>query len=123
AFQMLEQHEAEHLLRLCEEQIDGYANPDTPVGDGDLELLAESLCGLGFFVEAMQQQRADGRRLIAPLLAKRLGQAAEGDRAAETAEDDVEGLRRGSPNLVAKLRRAPADAAARAALTAKLKDL
>ena len=60
AFQMLEQDDADQLLRLCEEQIDSYANPDTPVGDEDLELLAESLCGLGFFVEALQQQRADG---------------------------------------------------------------
>jgi len=124
AFQMLEQHEAEHLLRLCEEQIDSYANPDTPVGDGDLELLAESLCGLGFFVEAMQQQRADGRRLIAPLLAKRLGEAPSAeDRATETAEEAVEDLRGVLPKLVAEIRRAPADAAARAALTAKLKDL
>jgi chemosensory pili system protein ChpA (sensor histidine kinase/response regulator) len=124
AFQMLEQHEAEHLLRLCEDQIDSYANPDTPVGDGDLELLAESLCGLGFFVEAMQQQRADGRRLIAPLLAKRLGEAPSAeDRATETAEEAVEDLRGVLPKLVAEIRRAPADAAARAALTAKLKDL
>ena len=53
AFQMLEQEAAHHLLRLCEEQIDSYANPETTVGAEDLELLAESLCGLGFFVEAL----------------------------------------------------------------------
>ena len=78
AFQILEQDAADHLLRLCEEQIDSYANPDTPVGEEDLALLAESLCGLGFFVEALQQQRAESGRIIAPLLAKRLGEAHAG---------------------------------------------
>ena len=124
AFQMLEQDAADHLLRLCEEQIDSYANPDTPVGEKDLELLAESLCGLGFFVEALQQQRSDSRRFIAPLLAKRLGEPPpEEELAVETVEDAVEDLRAMLPKLVIEIRRAPADPAARAALTAKLKDL
>ena len=116
AFQMLEQYDADRLLRLCEEQIDSYANPDTPVGEADLELLAESLCGLGFFVEALQQQRPDGQRLIAPLLALRLGEVpAAADRATETVEDAVEDLRGVLPTLVAEIRRTPANAAARAA--------
>ena len=122
---MLEQDDADRLLGLCQEQIESYANPETPVGDGDLELLAESLSGLGFFVEALEQQRSDRQRLIAPLLAKRLGEApvAEPDADAETVEDAVEDLRGLLPQLVAEIRRAPADAAARAVLTAKLRDL
>jgi hypothetical protein len=125
ALRMLEQDDAERLLGLCQGQIDSYANPDTPVGDEDLELLAESLSGLGFFVEAFEQQRPNRQRLIAPLLAKRLGEAppALGDGGAETVEDAVEDLRSALPTLVAEIRRAPADAAARAELTAKLKDL
>ena len=91
----------------------------------DLELLAESLSALGFFVEALEQQRSDRKRLIAPLLARHLGEApeAQDDGAAETVEDAVEDLRGLLPMLVAEIRRAPADAAARAVLTAKLKDL
>ena len=124
AFQMLEQHSADHLLRLCEEQIVSYANPDTPVLEQDLDILAESLCGLGFFVEALQQQRVDSARIVAPLLAKRLGEAPpEDELGGETFEDAVEDLRALLPKLVIEIRRAPADAAARAALTAKLKDL
>ena len=46
-----------------------YANPDAPVGNEDLELLAESLSGLGFYIEAVEQQRPDRDRLIAPLIA------------------------------------------------------
>jgi chemosensory pili system protein ChpA (sensor histidine kinase/response regulator) len=124
AFQMLEQEAAHHLLKLCEEQIDSYANPETAVGAEDLELLAESLCGLGFFVEALQQQRADASRIVAPLLAKRLGEVPPAaEPATETFEDAVEDLRAILPKLVIEVRRAPADPAARAALTAKLKDL
>ena len=41
----------------------------------DLEILAESLSGLGFYIEAVEQQRPDRERLIAPLIAKRLGEA------------------------------------------------
>ena len=125
ALRMLEQDDAERLLGLCQGQIDSYANPDTPVGDEDLELLAESLSGLGFFIEAFEQQRPNRQRLIAPLLAKRLGEAppALADGGAETVEDAVEDLRSALPMLVAEIRRAPADATARAELTAKLKDL
>ena len=125
ALRMLEQDDAERLLGLCEARIESYANPDTSVDEGDLELLAESLSVLGFFVEALEQQRSDRKRLIAPLLARHLGETPEAhdDGAAETVEDAVEDLRGLLPLLVAEIRRAPADPAARAVLAAKLKDL
>ena len=73
ALRMLGLDAAERLLGLCQAQIETYADPATPVDDVDLELLAESLSGLGFYVEAVEQQRPERERLIAPLLAKRLG--------------------------------------------------
>src|SRR6185369_1352009 len=75
ALRMLEQDDAERLLQLCQTQIESYANPQTPIDEEGLELLAESLSALGFFVEALEQQRSDRKRLIAPLLAKHLGEA------------------------------------------------
>ena len=122
---MLAQDDAERLLGLCQEQIDSYGNPDAEIDGEDLELLAESLSGLGFYVEAMEQQRPDRQRLIAPLLAKRLGEAAAAqfDRHAETVEQAVEELRNALPALVAEVHRAPADAAARDLLKARLDDL
>ena len=121
ALRMLEQDDAERLLGLCEAQIESYAKSDTPVDEEDLELLAESLSALGFFVEALEQQRPDRQRLIVPLLARHLGEApaVQDDAAAETVEDAVEDLRGMLPLLLAEIRRAPADAAARAALTAR----
>ena len=72
---MLGLDDAGRLLELCQQQIDTYADPEAPVNNDDLELLAESLSGLGFYIEAVEQQRPDRDRLIAPLLAKRLGEA------------------------------------------------
>ena len=74
ALRILGLDEADRLLELCQQQIETYADPATVVSNDDLELLAESLSGLGFYIEAVEQQRPDRDRLIAPLIAKRLGE-------------------------------------------------
>ncbi len=125
ALTMLGQDDAERLLGLCQDQIDSYANPDASIDGEDLELLAESLSGLGFYIEALEQRRPDRQRLIAPLLAKRLGEAPapQLDRHAETVEHAVEQLRNALPALVAEVHRAPSDASARKLLKARLSEL
>ena len=45
ALRILGLAEADRLLELCEQQIATYADPDAPVSNDDLELLAESLSG------------------------------------------------------------------------------
>jgi chemosensory pili system protein ChpA (sensor histidine kinase/response regulator) len=124
ALRILGLEEAERLLALCHEQIERYADPETPVSNDDLEMLAESLSGLGFYIEAVEQQRPDRERLITPLIAKRLGEtlkpvAVESD----SVEKAVEELRAALPSLVAEVRAAPADAAAREDLKRKLAGL
>ena len=124
ALQVLGLPEADRLLAMCQEQIERYATTDDPVADEDLELLAESLSGLGFFVEAVEQQRPDRDRLIAPLIARRLGEApppAAVD--TESVEDAVAELRAQLPQLAAEMHRAPADAVAHDALRRKLTGL
>ena len=69
ALAILGLEDAERLLASCQEQIELYANPETAVNNDDLESLAEALSGLGFYIEAVEQQRPDRERLIAPLLA------------------------------------------------------
>ncbi len=125
ALKMLGLADAERLLGLCEQQIETYANPESQVGNDELELLAESLSGLGFYVEAVEQQRPDRDRLIAPLLAKRLGEApkAVGIDHGDTVEAAVVELRSALPSLVAEVHAAPADSGARSALRSKLENL
>jgi len=125
ALRILGLDDAERLLGLCEAQIDTYANPETEVPNEDLELLAEALSGLGFYIEAVEQQRPDRERLIAPLLAKRLGEAPKqaADDHADSVEAAVRELRNALPKLVDEIRHAPADFAIRESLRAKLASL
>ncbi|HET8832750.1 MAG TPA: Hpt domain-containing protein, partial [Casimicrobiaceae bacterium] len=124
ALRMLELDDADRLLALCQTQIEAYANPDTQVDEEGLELLAESLSGLGFYVDAVLHQRPDRDRIIAPLIAKRLGEAPQPVAAPpQSVEDSVAELRAALPRIVADVRNAPSDAAARAELRGKLASL
>ncbi len=100
ALKMLGLDRAEQLLAVCQKQIDDYALPDTAVRSDELEMLAESLSGLGFYIEAVEQQRPDRERLIAPILEQRLGLAA---RSAATA--GAKPLKWASPRCVRRCRR------------------
>jgi len=124
ALMMMGQDDAGQLLALCQAQIERYATTEDPIDDDDLDLLAESLSGLGFFIEALEQQRPDRDRLIAPLIARRLGEApAPAPAEADSVEDAVAVLRAQLPQLVAEAERAPADAAAHEELKQKLAGL
>src|SRR5439155_22402725 len=124
ALKMLGLDRAEQLLALCKQQIEEYAKPETPVENDDLELLAESLSGLGFYIEAVEQQRPDRERLIEPILAQRLGTpltpyADEPD----TVEEAVAELKASLPETMAALQRSPGEASVRERLAAELTTL
>ncbi|HVF64087.1 MAG TPA: Hpt domain-containing protein [Casimicrobiaceae bacterium] len=124
ALTILNLPDAERLLAMCQAQIETYADPDTPVDNDDLELLAESLSGLGFYIEAVEQQRPERERLIAPLIAKRMGEAAKPlVEERDSVERAVDELRAKLPSLVDQVHRAPSDEAARASLREKLSAL
>ena len=74
ALRMLGLDDADRLLGLCEEQIKAFANPATEIPNEDLEMLAESLAGLGFYIDAIEQQLPDADYLIASLLDERMGE-------------------------------------------------
>ncbi|MEP7274708.1 MAG: Hpt domain-containing protein [Betaproteobacteria bacterium] len=124
ALQMLGQYDADRLLAMCQEQIERYATTDVAIGSDDLDLLAESLSGLGFFIEALEQQRPDRDRLIAPLIARRQGEApAVAVVETDSVEHAVAALRAELPALVAQAQSAPADGAAREELKVTLAGL
>ena len=124
ALKMLGLDSAERLLELCQQQIDEYAKPDVEVHNDDLEMLAESLSGLGFYIEAVEQQRPDRDRLITPLLDRRLGVAPSAPAAEpETVESAVVDLRSALPEIFAAYQSAPGDLAARDRLSADLTTL
>ena len=121
ALRILGLDEAERLLGMCQEQIEAYADAETPVSNDDLELLAESLSGLGFYIEAVEHERPDRDRLIAPLIARRMG--IEPEPVAElhdSVESAVAELRAQLPAIVEEMHAAPAGASARESLRRKL---
>ncbi|HTS21668.1 MAG TPA: Hpt domain-containing protein [Casimicrobiaceae bacterium] len=121
ALKMLGLDHAGELLALCQQQIEEYAKPDTPVAGEGLELLAESLSGLGFYIEAVEQQRPDRERLIEPLLAKRLGTAAPAPiEEPDTVEEAVEELKASLPATIAALQRSAGEASVRERLAQDL---
>jgi chemosensory pili system protein ChpA (sensor histidine kinase/response regulator) len=124
ALRILGLDHAEQLLALCQQQIDEYAKPETAVANEDLELLAEALSGLGFYIEAVEQQRPDRERLIEPLLAKRLGTPAKmrvDDQ--DTVEAAVADLKAALPATLAALQRAPDEPSVRERLAQELTTL
>src|SRR5437773_4416211 len=124
ALKMLGLEHAEQLLTLCQQQIDQYAQPDARVADEDLELLAESLSGLGFYIEAVEQQRPDRDRLIEPLMAKRLGVPAKPHvDEHDTVEAAVKDLKTALPATLAAFQRSPGNASVRERLEAELTTL
>jgi chemosensory pili system protein ChpA (sensor histidine kinase/response regulator) len=124
ALRILGLEHAEQLLALCQQQIDEYAKPETAVADEDLELLAEALSGLGFYIEAVEQQRPDRERLIEPLLARRLGAPVKSHvETADTVEDAVADLKAALPATLAAFQRAPDEPSVRERLAAELTTL
>jgi chemosensory pili system protein ChpA (sensor histidine kinase/response regulator) len=124
ALKMLGLDRAGELLSLCQQQIEEYAQPDAAVASEGLELLAESLSGLGFYIEAVEQQRPDRERLIEPLLAQRLGTpVAAPAEESETVEEAVEELKASLPATIAALQRSSGEASVRERLAADLTTL
>jgi chemosensory pili system protein ChpA (sensor histidine kinase/response regulator) len=124
ALQILGLDHAEQLLALCQQRIDEYTNPETPVVDEDLERLAEALSGLGFYIEAVEQQRPDRERLIDPLLAGRLGEPPKPRKdERDTVEAAVADLKAALPATLAAFQRSPGEASVRERLSAELTTL
>ncbi len=124
ALQMLGLGEAGELLQMCQKQIDAYA-AGAPANNEELELLAEALSGLGFYIEAVEQQRPDAARLLDPLMRRRLGldvlHSAEAP--ATSIEATIEATREDLPALLDRFRASPQDPALHAELNNTLQAL
>jgi chemosensory pili system protein ChpA (sensor histidine kinase/response regulator) len=121
ALRMLGLDKAGQLLAHCQGQIEQYAGADLPVVNEDLESLAESLSGFGFYLEAVSQQRSESEAMIARLLRKRLGQVEEPLPGPEdTVEASLKDQREQLTPLLDALQQQPDDHGARSELKQQL---
>ena len=68
ALSILELERAADLLNACQGLIDKFVDPDQAPVARDMELVAEGLSSLGFYIEAIQHGRADAFEIIAPVI-------------------------------------------------------
>jgi len=88
ALNILELERAADLLKACQLLIHGFADPDRAIEQHELELVADGLSSLGFYIEAVQHGRNDAYSLIGQVLKRCPGfraRAAEPEIAAEPA--------------------------------------
>ncbi|MBT9612402.1 MAG: Hpt domain-containing protein [Burkholderiales bacterium] len=68
ALQILELERAADLLNACQRIIDKFTDANYQPEQRDLELVAEGLSSLGFYIEAVQHGRNDAFNIIAPVI-------------------------------------------------------
>ena len=71
ALNILELERASDLLRACQGVINKFGQPDYETNQREMELVAEGLSSLGFYIEAVQHGRVGAYDIIEPVL-KRL---------------------------------------------------
>ena len=68
ALRILELERAAELLKACQAIITQFADPDYQPEQSELELVAEGLSSLGFYVEAVQHGKGDAFEILAPVI-------------------------------------------------------
>ncbi|WP_018151334.1 hybrid sensor histidine kinase/response regulator [Leeia oryzae] len=68
AFMMLGAEAGSQLIRLAAQRTQPWRDPQSEPHQTELEQVAEMLSALGFYLEALQSQRADAAAILAPFL-------------------------------------------------------
>jgi chemosensory pili system protein ChpA (sensor histidine kinase/response regulator) len=68
ALRILELERAAELLMACQDMINKFADPEYQPEQADLELVAEGLSSLGFYVDAVQHGKSDAFEILAPVI-------------------------------------------------------
>ncbi|MHB1231473.1 MAG: hybrid sensor histidine kinase/response regulator [Burkholderiales bacterium] len=91
ALSILELERAADLLNACQLIIDKFTDPGYTPATRDMELVAEGLSSLGFYIEAVQHGRGDAFEIIAPVIKTFPGIQNRGLREADAADAEAAG--------------------------------
>ncbi|MBC7943787.1 MAG: Hpt domain-containing protein [Burkholderiales bacterium] len=86
ALAILRLEEATELLNACQALINKAANPAHEVAQAELELLADGLSSLGFYIEAIEHNPSEPLKIIAPVFSRLTGKTLSGPDITQTIE-------------------------------------
>ncbi len=124
ALTILGQDKAVFLLRDCEARIKSFTDLDNAPSQHEFEVVAHSLSGLGFFVDALQYGPADLDEILKPVQPKaRMAEEAIVEATAPSVEDELEQQKREAQVLAGALRETPQDEGVREELKQHLETI
>ncbi|WP_137936147.1 Hpt domain-containing protein [Chitinivorax sp. B] len=126
ALAITELNDAAELLGWSQETTARYEDAGVELNPAELELLAEVLSALGFYVEATQNDRPNRQEILRPMLRKLRGETESVNEAATeeaTVESEVSQQKQQAQELLEVLRDNPKDQAAQQQLKATLQTL
>jgi len=124
ALAVLGEEEARGALEHCAERIRAFATAGTRPAVADFEDVAQTLSGLGFYIEALKHGKADFAAAMRPLQPAAAAEPrAEEEPAAGSIEEGVELHKRETHTLMEALQAHPGDAGIRSELKEKLESI
>lgn len=124
ALEMLGEQRARETLSAAAEQIRCFAEPDYVANPKDFERIAQTLSGLGFYIDALGHGRADFDAAMRPIaVARSRDEEPEQAHPVATVEAQVAEQQRETANLYEEWKRKPDDKSIRAELQKNLATL
>ncbi len=107
AFRILNDEQAERSLGECAEQIQKFISPDYEPSAEELDRLAATLSGLGFYVDGLQHGKADFEGAMRPIRPHGATRPARAE--PSTVEKQIEQQQRDTQNFVEAWQSSPSD--------------
>ncbi len=120
AFEMLGELRARDALAGCAQSIRRLEEPDYVARSEDFESIAQTLSGLGFYLEGLLLGEGDFDAAMRPIAAAKPRQNLSADQTAATVETELAEVRKGAQNLYEKWKRKPTDTLIKAELQRSL---
>ena len=120
ALDMLGETRASHAMGECEAQTGRFAQADYTPREEDFERIAQTLSGLGFYIEALAVGEADFDAAMSPIIARRPPPVGEPVTAQPTVEAQLAQRKREAQSLIQEWKKKPTDTWVKAELRKNL---
>ena len=109
ALEMLGESRARAALDECIEQIRRFAHPDHAPRQADFERIAQTLSGLGFYVDGLAQGRGDFDEAMRPISVRKTQEETGAEQSVASVEAQLAQQKREAENLFDQWKKKPTD--------------